>query len=311
MSPVKNVFSLADITDLDPFRKAGQRIASDPDGQLLRTSLSARVIETADGLRRTELVTAPAVDKVVSPARLFPMKHLRSELLDRVLSSPVVPARAKERAAAGPIIEAFVAGLGTSAQELLSGYLDRAGAELISLVTQQQRRFSSKPKYETVLEIIEFRPTRHGRTEASKDRTGAFKRNLAYEGYTKSFYTQDWFDSTPERTVANLLDADDGIAFWVRLQTNDLPILWSSEGREYNPDFIAAETDGTHWIVEVKMDKEMQSEDVQGKREAAQRWANHVSANKSVGAKWRYLLVSEANIKTAKGSWPALKKLGS
>ncbi len=55
------------------------------------------------------------------------------------------------------------------------------------------------------------------------------------------------------------------------------------------------------------MDKEMTSEDVQGKREAAMRWANHVSADKTVGATWRYLLVSETHIK---GSWPALKKLG-
>ncbi len=311
MSPVKNAFSLADITDLDPFRKAGQRIASDPDGQLLRTTLSARVIETADGLRRTELVTAPAVDKVVSPARLFEVADLRAQLLERLLSSPVVPARANQRAAAGPIIEAFIDGLGPSAQELLSGYLDRAAGELISLVTEQQRRFSSKPKYETVVEILEFRPMRHGRTESSTDRSGAFKKNLAYEGYKKSLYTQDWFDSAPERTVANLLDADDQIAFWVRLQTHDLPILWSSEGREYNPDLIAVGLDGAHWIIEVKMDKEMKSEDVQGKREAAQRWANHVSATKAVGAKWRYLLVSETDIKTAKGSWTALQKLGS
>ena len=311
MSPVKNVFSLADITDLDPFRKAGQRIAADPDGQLLRTTLSARVIETPDGLRRTELVTAPAVDKVVSPARLFPLEDLRAQLLDRLLSSAIVPARPKERTAAAPKLDAFIDGLGSSAQELLSGYLDRASAELISLVTNEQRKASSKPKYQTVVEIIEFRPTRHGRSESSTDRTGAFKRNLAYEGYKKSLYAQDWFDSAPERTVANLLDADDNISFWVRLQTNDLPILWSSEGREYNPDFIAVETDGTHWIVEVKMDKEMKSEDVQGKRQAAERWANHVSADKNVGAPWRYLLVSESHIKTAKGSWTALKKLGS
>lgn len=70
------------------------------------------------------------------------------------------------------------------------------------------------------------------------------------------------------------------------------------------------ETDGTHWVVEVKMDKEVQSEDVQGKREAARRWANHVSADPQVKNKWRYVLVSESDIKTAKGSWDALKRLG-
>ena len=59
------------------------------------------------------------------------------------------------------------------------------------------------------------------------------------------------------------------------------------------------------------MDKEMTSETVQDKREAAIRWANHVSADASVRVKWRYLLVSEADVAAAKGSWGALKALGT
>jgi type III restriction enzyme len=59
------------------------------------------------------------------------------------------------------------------------------------------------------------------------------------------------------------------------------------------------------------MDKEMASEDVKGKREAAKRWANHVTADPSVKLTWKYLLVSESDINTAKGSWDALKRLGS
>jgi hypothetical protein len=41
-------------------------------------------------------------------------------------------------------------------------------------------------------------------------------------------------------------------------------------------------------------------------RSAALRWANHVSVAREVGVTWRYLLVSETDINTAKGSWPAL-----
>ena len=59
------------------------------------------------------------------------------------------------------------------------------------------------------------------------------------------------------------------------------------------------------------MDKEMGTDDVQGKREAAKRWANYVTADEKVGATWKYLLVSETDVNTAKGSWAALKKLGS
>ena len=76
------------------------------------------------------------------------------------------------------------------------------------------------------------------------------------------------------------------------------------------PDFIAVGTDGRHWLVEVKMDKEMGTPVVTQKRDAARRWANHVSADDTVGVRWCYLLVSETDVKTAKGSWPALKGLG-
>jgi type III restriction enzyme len=54
----------------------------------------------------------------------------------------------------------------------------------------------------------------------------------------------------------------------------------------------------------------MPSADVQDKREAARRWANHVNADDKVLATWRYLLVSETDVRTAKGSWEALKGLG-
>lgn len=43
---------------------------------------------------------------------------------------------------------------------------------------------------------------------------------------------------------------------------------------------------------------------------AQRRWPNHVSADSKVSQKWKYLLVSESDIETAKGSWSALKKLG-
>ncbi len=309
MSAVKSQFSLADITETDAFRKLGERLAADPEGELRRTTISARVVEGRDGLRRTELVTAPAIDRVISPARLFPLEGLRERLLDPLLSSPVVPARANQRAAAGQLIEAFITGLGDQAQDLLSGYLDRAIAGLIAVVAEEQRRYAAKPSYEEVVKVSDFGPTRHGKPEFSTDREGAFKRGVAYE-YARSLYTEDWFDSAPERTVANMVEQADEVRFWVRLQRHDLPILWA-EGRNYEPDFIVVEQDDTHWVVEAKQDKEMPTDAVKGKREAAKRWANHCSTDPQVGVQWRYLLVSETDVDTSKGSWPALKKLGA
>ncbi|MFV1991355.1 MAG: hypothetical protein ACC652_11520, partial [Acidimicrobiales bacterium] len=75
-------------------------------------------------------------------------------------------------------------------------------------------------------------------------------------------------------------------------------------------DFIVIESDESHWVVEVKMDKEVSSDEVVAKRQAAQKWANYVNADEKVDVTWRYLLVSETDIEQAKGSWEALKGLG-
>ena len=120
-------------------------------------------------------------------------------------------------------------------------------------------------------------------------------------------YVQSWFVSSTERTLVTILDDAGDIRYWVQLLTGDLPILWQSDGREYNPDFIAVDADGTHWLIESKMEKELESWDVKGKENAALRWANHVSAKTGVE---RYLLVGEADIATSRGSWAALRKLG-
>jgi type III restriction enzyme len=309
MTPVASEFSLADIFDFDPFRKAGERIAADPEDQLRRTRLSARVVEGPDGVRRTELIRSAAVDRVSAPGRLLPLEELRDNFTDQVLTAPAVPARANQRAAAVPLVNAFFAGLGDKATVLLSSYMDRAVAAFLTLLVEEQRRVAVKPAYDDVLEVVELAPLRHGKPEVSDDR-GDIKRGIAY-AFRKSVYTQDWFDSGTEGTVANILDEADDVSFWMRLQRGDLPILWTSAGREYNPDFIVVETDDAHWVVEVKMDKEMTSEDVKGKREAALRWANWVNASPGVDDHWGYLLVSETDVKTAKGSWPALKLLGA
>jgi type III restriction enzyme len=107
-----------------------------------------------------------------------------------------------------------------------------------------------------------------------------------------------------------MVDSNQHVTCWARLQIGDIQILWDSGGRQYNPDLLVIEADGTHWLVEIKADKEINSAEVQGKREAARRWANHVSSKLDVKVPWCYLLVSESDIDTAKGSWEALKRIG-
>ena len=311
MSTVQSSFTLADITDADRFRKLGAALAADPDGELSRTLVSAKVVTGPDGMKRTELVRSTAADRIRSDPTLFALQDLRAQLVEMVLASPAVPARATQRGAVAPLLDAFFEGLGSKADEILSANLDRAGARLVRLVAEEQRRFMAKPSYQEVVELKDFNPTRATDKAVTSDRLGPFLKSLAYEGWQRSIFPVSWFDSEPERRVANMVDDDPSVACWVRLHINDLPILWNSAGQQYNPDLIVIDADGTHWVVEVKMDKEVVSEDVQGKREAAKRWANHVNADTATDVTWRYLLVSETDITTAKGSWDALKKLGT
>jgi type III restriction enzyme len=308
MTAVTSNFSLADIANTDEFAKLGRALASNPESELNRTLLGARVVTGRDGIKRTELVTRTGADRVQTVPTLFPIDELRVRLEDLVLGSPSVPARKHQRQALQRILDAFLGGLGDAAREVLSANLDRAGARLIRLIETEQRRYMAKPTFEEVVEVRPFDPKRATDKEVSADRFGQFSRSVAYEGWARSTYPLVWFDSSPERTVANIVDGEQDVTFWVRLHIGDLPILWNSGGQNYNPDLLVVEKDATHWVVEVKMDKEMDSADVIGKRDAAKRWSNHVSADGRVG-QWRYLLVSETDVADTKGSWRALKQL--
>ena len=311
MTNVELSFSVADITELERFRLLGHQIAADPEGELRRMKLSARIVRDSSGIRRTELVTTTAVDRIAASQTLLPLGTLRDQLAEAVLAAPVIPARQQERQALEPILDAFFGGMGDKADEVLSAYPERAAARLIALVTEEQRRFAPPPRYGHVVQLVPVGGVRVTDRQVSKDRTGRFLKASAYNGWEKSLYEVDWFDSEPERAVANVVDDADDVWCWVRLHVGDLPIVWRNDGREYNADLIVVEKDTTHWIVEVKRDGDITSDEVQAKRTAARRWVNHVNADDKVIVPWRYLLLSETDIRQATGSWSALKLLGS
>ncbi len=307
---IESPFSLSDIVDRDPFKKLGEKLRADPEETLRRKVVGAEIVVGKDGIPETRLKTATAVDQVKSSGTLLPKATARLQLVRGVLAAEIAPARQTEKPAAEDLVDAFLQGLGDKAEELLGAYLDRGMAHLIELIKREQKKYASKPKYEDVVEFKLYHPVRIARTEVSHDLAGAFKRNIGYKGWKKSMFAQEWFDSRPERDVANMLEDSAEIDWWVRLQVGDLPIRWKGT-RDYNPDFVAIETAGDRWVVEVKSDAELESENVKGKREAALRWANHVNHSGQDEHKWGYVLAGETDISTAKGSWSVLRSLGS
>jgi len=309
MQGVVSTFTLANITDRDPFKRLGERLAADADGELRRVKVSARSVTGRDGLTTTHLVTSDAVDKVSSQVPLLDQEEARRRLADLVLASDAVPARAAERSRLAPILDELLAGLGTKATPVLSTNVDRVAARVIELIHQAQKTFAPKPTYDEVVEVVDFQNVRLQRPVASGDRFGKFERQAGYEGWTKGMYPQAWFDSGTELAAANILDAAPEVAFWLRLERNDCPILWSGMKTNYNPDFIVVEKSGTHYMTEIKMEKEGSSPIVLGKAEAALRWVNHVNSDPKTGTRWAYVLVLESDVEGAKGSWSALKGL--
>ncbi len=309
MATIASTFSLADIVDLEPFRQAGAKIAADPSGQLRRVAISARRRVGIDGRTRIDMVTTPATDAIVSPAVTLPLFEAREQLISYVLHSAIVPARANQQGPAERIVDAFLHGLSSEAELVLSAAMDRAAGELISIVNAEHRKYLATPTFDEVVEEKPVTGIRRRRRASSQDRYGPWERNLGFH-YDKSVYEQDWFDSTTERDLANLLDSSPDINVWLRLQRGDLEILWRN-AQDYNPDFVVVETNGRHWVVEVKADRDEDSDIVRAKKLAAQRWANHVNADPKTKSEWGYLLIYENDLRTAHGNWRAIRSLGT
>ena len=306
---VRADFSLSKITELGPFRELGRALAANPDHTLKRTRLDAHRKITQEGQRTVEFDPKTASDVIVSQAEQLSFDDARSEVIVAVMSASVVPSRPNERAHVVRLLDALLEGAGDKGEAMLSAYGRRVGQRLIQQITEEHRRHVTAPTFEEVIELHAFAPKRTARPDSTTDRTGPFRKSRPYTGWQKGLFEDAWFDSEPERAMANMLDDADEVEVWVRLHIGDLPILWTGAGNEYNPDLLALDADGVYWIIEIKSDRDMKTEDVQGKRQAALHWANVVSADPKVGATWNYLLVAQRDLKDVRGDWLALSRL--
>ncbi len=137
---VQSDFSFADLTSHEPFKKLGERLATDPEKEFRRERLSATIENGPDGLPRTKLVTGQAVDRIAASSSELTLDEAKKELLKRIFAAEIVTQRPKEKNAAKRIINAFVKGLGAKAEEVLAGYLDTAAGSLIRKLTEEQRK---------------------------------------------------------------------------------------------------------------------------------------------------------------------------
>jgi type III restriction enzyme len=292
-------FSLSDIDD-DTFRQLGQRLAAEGGSDLDRKILN--VIEDPSHPSGLRLVPATSTDRIEAAAPNLPFPDARRRLIDTLLALDEVAETKSNVNAAGRLADAVIDGAGS--ETALAAQFN-AVLDAIRITIRQRHRQAPAQIIDTWV-TEPFAPTRLNTRPEEPNRYGPFSRKVAYSGWARSLHRLNWFDSEPERRLANLVDDEGKVTLWARILRGELTIPWV--GGRYHPDFYV-QGGGEHFLVEVKADKDLDTAEVQAKRDAANAWARKVTDEGDHGV-WHYLLVSQTAVENAP-TFAALRQQGS
>jgi type III restriction enzyme len=134
-----------------------------------------------------------------------------------------------------------------------------------------------------------------GEVNLHKDITDKINiRKYIFNGYKKSYYEKNGFDSDAERKLSIVLENDSNVIRWIKPPLNQLGIFYSA-GAQYNPDFLV-ETNDAKYMIEVKEAREIENKEVQLKKTEAELWCKYASIVDSENKKWKYRLISDKHI---------------
>ena len=117
-----------------------------------------------------------------------------------------------------------------------------------------------------------------------------------FNGYKKSYYEENSFDSDSERLFSVVLEEDTDVIKWIKPPLNQMGIFWQA-GSQYNPDFLV-ETKDKKYMVEVKASNEVQNPEVVAKAQEAKKWCKYATEIDPDNKPWVYCLIKDNNIKT-------------
>lgn len=123
------------------------------------------------------------------------------------------------------------------------------------------------------------------------------KRNIrqyVFEGYKKSYYSQNAFDSDDERRFSEILEEDDAVLRFIKPPLNQLGLFYKA-GKQYNPDFIV-ETDDAKYMIEIKAANRTDDADVLDKAQSAIQWCSCATDVDTDHKPWHFKLVSGQEI---------------
>ena len=116
-------------------------------------------------------------------------------------------------------------------------------------------------------------------------------------GFTKSCHPQYKFDSSPEKTLAQILEEDTSIQKWLRPADKQFRIYWANNSRLYYPDFVV-EREETIYLVEVKASNQIDTGEVQDKKRAAENYCMYATEYSKANEKkpWKYVIFPDSKI---------------
>lgn len=125
---------------------------------------------------------------------------------------------------------------------------------------------------------------------AEKSKIGRY----LFNGYKKSYYEENAFDSDSERQFSVVLEDDKEVIKWIKPPLNQMGIFWQA-GSQYTPDFLI-ETKDKKYMVEIKAANEVQNPEVIAKAQEAKKWCKYASEIDPDEKTWNYCLVKDSNI---------------
>lgn len=161
--------------------------------------------------------------------------------------------------------------------------------------------FMEEPEYEQsqAYGFIEIHP--HNFEKLTGDKVHDFKETIqptsaipskVFSGFQKACHSLYKFHSKTEKDLACLLEQDNDVLKWMRPARNQFYIYYDRRTKRYETDFVV-ETESAIYMVETKSVRDIKSEDVQKKTQAALEYCDGASAyTASNGGKpWKYLLI--------------------
>lgn len=123
-------------------------------------------------------------------------------------------------------------------------------------------------------------------------------KSLLFTGFKKACHDAYKFDSKTEKDFAIILEDDSAVQKWLRPAPSQFNITWDNNKKNYEPDFVA-ETDNIIYLIETKKEKDIPTDEVQAKAQAALLYCRQATeyTMKHGGKPWKYVLLPHDSVK--------------